>query len=68
MEQLNLHKIKNLQMNFINQLSKNLKKKSLFAFKDNICGVDLADSQLISKFNKGIRLLLCVIDIYRKCA
>ena len=24
--------------------------------------------QLISKFNKGIRFLLCVIDIYSKCA
>ena len=24
--------------------------------------------QLISKFNKGFRLLLCVIDIYRKYA
>ena len=24
--------------------------------------------QLISKFNKGIRFLLCVIDIFSKCA
>ena len=24
--------------------------------------------QLVSKFNKGIRFLLCVIDIYSKCA
>ena len=30
-------------------------------FKDNIWGVDLADMQLISKFNKGFRFLLCVI-------
>ena len=28
--------------------------------------VDLADMQLISKFNKGIRFLLCVIDIFSK--
>ena len=27
-------------------------------------GADLADMQLISKFNEGFRLLLCVIDIY----
>ena len=27
---------------------------------------DLADMQLISKFNKGFRFLLCVIDIYSK--
>ena len=26
----------------------------------------LADMQLISKFNKGIRVLLCVIDIFSK--
>ena len=33
---------------------------------DNICVADLADTQLISKFNKGFRFLLCVIDIYSK--
>ena len=27
-------------------------------------GADPADMQLISKFNEGFRLLLCVIDIY----
>ena len=31
-------------------------------------GADLADKQLISKFNKGFRFLLCVIDIYSKYA
>ena len=35
-------------------------------FKDNIWGTDLADMQLISKFNKGFRFLLCVIDIFSK--
>ena len=29
-----------------------------------IWGADLADMQLISRQNKGIRFLLCVIDIY----
>ena len=29
-------------------------------------GADLADMQLISKFNKGFRFLLCVIDILSK--
>ena len=38
------------------------------AFKDNIRGADLADMQLISKYNKGIRFLLCVIDIFSKYA
>ena len=47
-------------MNFINQLLKNFKKEEevYSSFKDNIWGVDLADMQLISKYNKGIRCLL----------
>ena len=35
-------------------------------FIDNIWGVDLAYMQLINKFNRGIRFLLCVIDVYSK--
>ena len=27
-------------------------------------GADLADMQMMRKFDKGFRLLLCVIDIY----
>ena len=37
-------------------------------FKDNIWGGNLADMQLLSKFNKGFRFLLCVIDIFSKYA
>ena len=48
---------------------KKIKKKTVFsAFKGNIWGADLADMQLKSKFNKGIRYLLCVIGIYSKYA
>ena len=36
------------------------------AFKDNIWGADLADMQLLSKYNKGIRFLLCVANIFSK--
>ena len=36
------------------------------AFRDYIWAADLADMQLISKFNKGFRFLLCVIEIYSK--
>ena len=39
------------------------KRKVHSSFTDNIWGADLANMQLISKFNKGIRILLCVIDI-----
>ena len=31
-------------------------------------GDDLADMKLISKFNKGFRFLLCIIDIFGKWA
>ena len=44
------------------------KRKVHSSFKDNIWGVDLADMQLLSKFNKGFRFLLCVIDIFNKYA
>ena len=44
------------------------KRKVHAAFKDNIWGADLADMQLLNKYNKGIRCLLCVIDIFRKYA
>ena len=44
------------------------KRRVYSTFKDNICGVDLADMQLLSKYNKGIRFLLCVIDIFSKYA
>ena len=37
-------------------------------FKDNTWGADLADIQLLSRYNKGIRFLLCVIDIFSKYA
>ena len=44
-------------------------KRTVYSrFKDNIWGADLADIQLISKFHKGFRFLLCVIDIFSKYA
>ena len=44
------------------------KRKVYSTFKDNMCRADLADLHLISKFNKGFRFLLCVIDIFSKYA
>ena len=44
------------------------KRRAYSTFKDNIWGADLADMQLLSKYNKGIRFLLCVIYIFRKYA
>ena len=44
------------------------KRKVYSGFKDNIWAADLADMQLLSRYNKGIRFLLCVIDIFSKYA
>ena len=38
------------------------------SFPDNIWGVDLADMQSLSKYNKGIKYLLCEIDLFSKYA
>ena len=49
--------------------NKKLKRRKVYSsFKSNIWGVDLADMQLISKYNKGIRYLLCAIDLFSKYA
>ena len=50
----------NLQINFTSRLLENL--------GDNIGGVDLADVQSLSKYHKGIRYLLYVIDLFSKYA
>ena len=56
-------------MNVINLLLENLIKKKVYSqFKDNIWGVDLADMQSLSRTNKGIKYLLCSIDLYSKYA
>ena len=44
------------------------KRKVYSQFKDNIWGVDLADMQSLSRKNKGIEYLLCVIDLFSKYA
>ena len=42
------------------------KRKVYSQFKDNIWGVDLADMQSLSRKDKGIKYLLCAIDLYSK--
>ena len=44
------------------------KIKVFSSFKGNNWGVDLVDMQLIRKYNKGIRYLLCTIDLFSKYA
>ena len=51
------------------QIIRNFKKGTVFSeFKDNIWGVDLADIQSESKYNKGIKYLQCAIDLLSKYA
>ena len=48
---------------------KKFKKRKVYSsFKDNIWGIDLGDMRLLSRSNKGIKHLLCVIDLFSKYA
>ena len=48
---------------------KKFKKRKVYSlFKDDIWGVDLADMQSLSKYKKGIKYLLCAIDLFSKYA
>ena len=48
---------------------KKLNKTKVYSqFKDNIPGVELADTQSLSKKNKAIKYLLCAIDLFSKYA
>ena len=63
----------NENMQLANELHKSIlkqfnKRKVYSSFEDNILGADLADMQILCKFNKGFRFLLCVIDIFIKYA
>ena len=44
------------------------KRKVHSSFLGNIWGANLADMQLISKFDKEICFLLCLVDIFSKYA
>ena len=43
-------------------------RKVYSSFRDNIWGVDLADMQSLSKYNRGIKYLLCAIDLFSRYA
>ena len=47
------------------QVARKFKRRKVYSsFRDNIWGVDLADMQSFSKYNKGIRYLLCTVDLF----
>ena len=67
----------NISLDFNEQIAKewhkpiirNFKKRTVYSgSRDNVWGANLADMQLISKFDKGFRFLLCLIDIFSKYA
>ena len=48
---------------------RNVRKRKVYSsFRENIWGVDLADMQSLSKYNKVIKYLLCAIDFFSKYA
>ena len=54
-------------MNYI--IIKKFKKIKVYSsFRDIIWGVDLADMQSWSRYNKRVKYLLCAIDSFSKCA
>ena len=66
-----------IKINQLNKLAEDLHEPIINKFKkrkvyssliDNIWGADLADMELISKINKGIRFTVSVIGIFSKYA
>ena len=49
-------------------IKKSKKRKVYSSFRDNIWGLDLADMISLGKYNKGIKYLLCAIDLFSKYA
>ena len=49
-------------------IKKSKRRKVYSSFRDNIWSVNLTDMQSLSKYNKGIKYLLCAIDLFIKYA
>ena len=57
----------------VNELCRQIIRKSKIrkfysSFRDGIWDVDLADMQSLSKYNKGIKYLICAVDLFSKYA
>ena len=49
------------------QIIRKFKRRKVYSsFRDNIWNVDLADMQSLNKYIRGIRYLLCAIDLFSK--
>ena len=71
-EPSSLERVNNESLKLSDELHKPIikkfnKRKVYSSFKDNIWGVDLADMQLLSKFNKGVSIfyvfLICLVNM-----
>ena len=50
-----------------NPIIREFKNRKVYSsFIENICSADLAYMQLMRKFNKEVRFLLCVTDVFGK--
>ena len=46
------------------QVIRKFKRRKVYSsFREDICGIDLADMKSLSKYNKGIKYLMCAIDL-----
>ena len=63
-----MNQIINWQMNLNHKpVIRKLKKRKVYSsFRDNTWGVDLADMQSLSKYNKLNKYLLCANDLFSK--
>ena len=51
------------------QIIRKFRRRKVYSlFRNNIWGVDLVDMQSLNKYNKGIKYLLCAIDLFSKYA
>ena len=47
------------------QINRKFQRRKVYSsFRDNNWGVDVAHMQSLSKYNKGIKYLLCTIDLF----
>ena len=50
-------------------VTKKFKRRKFYTrFKDNIWAADLAEMKSLPSKNKNVKYLLCVIDVFTKCA
>ena len=52
----------------MNYIGPSLEDSEVQSMRKKILGANLAGVQLMRKYNKGVRFLMCVIDSYKKYA